>query len=109
MELVEEMVAQLLTYLKTYLTNPLFLVPTVWVSLGCVTAWFILAAKKHQPISAKEVEILWKSHKHFSKCKAKKFEKISKGTKIIGYRCNCGYEHKQKRPIINFGITSKNS
>ena len=103
------MIAQLVTNLKTYFTSPLFLVPTVWVSFGCVAAWFVLSAKKHQPISTTEVEMLWKSHKQFSKCKAKKFAKISKGKKIIGYKCQCGYEHKQKRPIINFGITSKNS
>lgn len=103
------MIAQLLTYLKTYITNPLFLVPTVWISFGCAVAWFILSAKKHQPISNKEVEMLWKSHKHFNKCKAKEFEKISQGKKIIGYKCQCGYEHRQKRPIINFGIASKNS
>jgi hypothetical protein len=108
MKLVAEMIAQLLTYLGTYLTNPLFLVPTVWVSFGCVVAWFILSAKKHQPLSDKEVQMLWKSHKHFGNCKAKKFETISERKKIIGYRCQCGYEHKQKRPIINFGITSKN-
>jgi phage gp36-like protein len=107
--LVEEMIAQLLNYLRIYLTNPLFLIPIVWVSFGCVIAWFFLSAKKHQPISAKEVEMLWKSHKHFSKCKAKKFEKISEGKKIIGYKCQCGYEHEQKRPIINFGIISRNS
>ena len=53
--------------------------------------------------------MLWKSHKHFNKCKAKNFEKISQGKKIIGYKCQCGYEHRQKRPIINFGIASKNS
>ena len=103
MNVVEEFLVQILDHLRTYLTNPLFLLPTVWVSFGCVAAWFILSAKKHQPISAKEVEMLWKSHKQFSQCKAKEFEKITRGKKIIGYKCQCGFEQKQKRPIINFG------
>jgi len=90
--------------LRTFLTNPLFLVPTVWVSFGCLASWFMLSAKKHQPISAEEIEILWKSHMQFSKCKGKKFEKIMKGKKLIGYKCQCGYEHQQRRPIINFGV-----
>ena len=102
--MIEEILAQVLNHLKTFLTNPLFLVPTVWVSFGCVFSWFILSAKKHQPVSDKEVEMLWKSHKQFSQCKAKKYEKITKGKTIIGYKCQCGYEHKQKRPIINIGL-----
>ena len=95
---------QVLDHLGTYFSSPLFLVPVVWIGFGCIICWFILAAKKHQPISEKEVNHLWLSHKQFSQCKAKKYNKISKGKKIIGYKCQCGYEHKQKRPIINFGV-----
>jgi hypothetical protein len=102
--MVEEFFVQILGHLRTYFTNPLFLVPIVWVAFGIVASWFILSAKKHQPISISEVNMLWKSHKQFSQCKAKKFEEIIKGKKIIGYKCECGYEHKQKRPIINFGV-----
>jgi hypothetical protein len=101
---IEEFLVQILEYLKIYLTNPLILVPVVWVIFGYIACWFILSAKKHQPISHKEATLLWKSHKQFGNCKSKKFEKILKGKKIIGYKCQCGYEHKQKRPIINFGV-----
>ena len=101
--MVEEFFVEILSHLRTYFTSPLFLIPTVWITVGIVAAWFILSAKKHQAISANEVNMLWKSHKQFNKCKARKFEKIIKGKKIIGYKCECGYEHKQKRPIINFG------
>jgi hypothetical protein len=104
MKLIEQILVEILDYLKTFLTNPLFLVPTVWVSFGCLASWFMLSAKKHQAISAEEIDVLWKSHKQFSKCNSKKFEKIMKGEKIIGYKCECGYEHQQKRPIINFGV-----
>ena len=104
MKIIEEILIEVLNHLKTFFTNPMFLVPTVWVTFGCAVSWIFLSAKKFQPLSSNDVETLWKSHKHFNQCKAKKFEKISKGKKIIGYKCNCGYEHKQKRPIINFGI-----
>jgi len=103
MKIIEDILVQILIHLKTFITNPMFLVPTVWVSFGCVASWFVLSAKKFQALSSNDVQTLWKSHKQFSQCKAKKFEKISKGEKIIGYRCTCGYEHKQRRPIINFG------
>ena len=101
--MVEEFLIQILDNLRIYITNPLFLVPTIWVSFGCVTSWFILSAKKHQPISEKEVIHLWKTHRQFSRCKSRKYEKIAKGKKIVGYKCQCGYEHKQKKPILNFG------
>lgn len=104
MNMIEEILVEILGHLRTFITNPMFLVPTVWVSFACVISWFILAAKKHQPISKKEVDMLWKSHKQFSQCKAKSYEEILSGNKIIGYRCQCGYEHRQKRPIINFGV-----
>ena len=97
------LIEEILVHLKTFFTNPMFLVPTVWVSFGCVISWFILSAKNYQQISPEEVDMLWKTHKQFSCCEAKEFEKITKGKKIVGYKCQCGYEHKQKRPIINFG------
>ena len=103
-KIIEEFLVKIIEYLRVYLTNPLFLVPVVWVSLGFVASWFVISAKKHQPISAQEAELLWKSHKQFSNCKGKTFEKIMKNEKIIGYKCQCGYEHQQKRPIVNFGV-----
>ncbi|MEJ2280467.1 MAG: hypothetical protein P8X97_00890 [Candidatus Bathyarchaeota archaeon] len=76
-----------MTYLTAYLSNPLFLVPTISVSFGCAVAWFILSAKKHQPISNKEVEMLWKSHKHFNKCKAKNFLMLYQNLLLDVFAC----------------------
>ena len=92
-----------LSLFQSFFTNIEYLVPTVWVAFGCVAAWFLLSAKKHEPITSKEAEVLWKSHKQFMHCAAKKFNEIKKGKSTIGYVCHCGHEHKQERPIINFG------
>jgi len=92
-----------LSILQSFFSNAEYLVPTIWVTLGCAVAWFLLSAKKEQEISDEEVEMLWKSHKQFKHCSAKKFIKIKKGKKLIGYSCKCGHQHKQQRPIINFG------
>jgi len=92
-----------LLFLQSFFSNAEYLVPTMWVSLGCMVAWFLLSAKKHQTLTANEIEILWKSHKQFMNCAAEKFTEIRKGTSTIGYVCQCGHEHKQERPIINFG------
>ena len=92
-----------LSLLQTFFSNMEYLVPTVWVALGCMVAWFLLSAKKHQTLTSQEIEILWKSHKQFMGCTAEKFTEIRHGTETIGYVCQCGHEHKQERPIINFG------
>ena len=94
---------EVLTIFQSFFSNAEYLVPTVWVALGCVVAWFLLSAKREQEITEKEAEMLWKSHKQFKHCTAGNFTKITKGKKLIGYSCHCGHEHKQERPIINFG------
>ena len=92
-----------LSFLQSFFSNAEYLVPTMWVSLGCMVAWFLLSAKKYQTLTSNEIEILWKSHRQFMHCAAEKFTEIRKGTITIGYVCQCGHEHKQERPIINFG------
>jgi hypothetical protein len=92
-----------LSFFQSFFTNKEYLVQTVWVAFGCVVAWFLLFAKRTQEITINETEILWKSHKQFMHCAAEKFTEIRKGTSIIGYVCQCGHEHKQDCPIINFG------
>jgi hypothetical protein len=91
-----------LSLLQTFFSNMEYLVPTVWVALGCTVAWFLLSAKKQHNMTTEEVEILWKSHKQFKQCTAKKYTEIKKEKHIIGYVCECGYEHEQERPLINF-------
>ena len=92
----------MLSFLQTIVSSAEYLVPTMWVALGCTFAWFLLSAKNEQEITEEEVEILWKSHKQFDNCSAEIFEKITKGNKIIGYICECGHKHKQERPLISF-------
>ena len=87
--------------IRSFFSNIEYLVPTVWVALGCAVAWFLLSAKKEHCITTKDVELLWKSHKQFNRCSAKVFSEINKGKKVIGYLCQCGHEHKQQRSLIN--------
>ena len=97
------MMEPVLSILQSFFSNVEYLVPTVWVVFGCVVAWFLLSAKKIKEITKKEAEMLWKSHKQFNQCSASTFSEITKGKKLIGYICQCGHEHKQESPIINFG------
>lgn len=91
------------TFLQSLLSTPEIFVPTLWVSFGCTLAWYLLSAKRYQEVTPQEVNLLWKTHKQFSGCNANKFEQIRAGMKLVGYHCQCGHKHRQKRPIINFG------
>jgi hypothetical protein len=77
------------------------LIPAIWLSLGFATAWFLLSAKRVVPLTLKETETLWKDHKQKVLCEAKSWHKIVRKNKIVGFECDCGYKHIQKRHIIN--------
>jgi hypothetical protein len=94
---------EILSIVQSIFSNPELLVPTMWVAFGCAVAWFLLSAKRIQPITGEEAELLWKSHKQFTHCTATKFTEITKGKKVIGYVCQCGHQYKQEKPIISFG------
>ena len=76
------------------------LIPAIWLSLGFATAWLLLSAKRAVPLSRKEAETLWKFHKQKTKCRAKSWQEIVRGNKLIGFECECGHKHIQKRHII---------
>jgi hypothetical protein len=86
---------------QSFFSNAEYLVPTIWVTLGCSVAWFLLSAKRDKEITKKEARMLWKSHKQFNHCSANTFKEINKGRKIIGYLCQCGHQHRQQSPMIN--------
>jgi hypothetical protein len=75
------------------------LVPTLWLCFVAYAAWYYISAKKYAPLTRKEVKILWKLHKQNVGCKAKKWDEIRRKDKIIGFKCECGHKHVQKRPI----------
>jgi hypothetical protein len=89
------------SFLQSFSPIAQYVVPSIWVALGCAVTWYLLSAKRLHEITSHETEILWKTHKQFSRCSAKKFEKITKTKKIFGYICQCGFQHMQERPIIN--------
>ncbi|MEM2937547.1 MAG: hypothetical protein QXJ63_03275 [Candidatus Bathyarchaeia archaeon] len=73
--------------------------PAIWAGLLTYTVWYFAAAKHYAPISPHEAKILWKIHKQTAKCNSKTWREIHRGKKIVGFECECGYKHIQKRPI----------
>ena len=77
------------------------LIPAIWLSFGACATWYLMSARRYAPLTPAEVRILWKIHKQKVQCAAKKCLKIVRKNKIVGFECECGYKHVQKRPIVN--------
>lgn len=72
----------------------------LWICLAAYATWYFTSAKNYAPITPNEARILWKIHKRNIRCVARKWREIKRGDKIIGFECECGYKHVQKRPIV---------
>lgn len=71
-----------------------------WACLLAYTVWYSTSAKNLAPITVKEAKLLWKIHKQNVSCQSRKWRIIKRKNKIIGFECECGYKHIQKRPIV---------
>ena len=76
------------------------LIPGLALGFGFYVAYIFLSARHIVPMTPNEVETLWKFHKQTRCCDAKSWTKITKKKKLIGYECDCGYKHIQKKPLI---------
>jgi len=76
------------------------LLPAVWTCFAAYTTWYLTSAKQYAPLTLEEARLLWKIHKQEAQCKAKRWREIRHRGKIIGFQCECGYKHVQKKPIV---------
>ena len=85
------------------LLNSGVLIPGLALCFGLYIAYILLSAKNIVPMNEEEAESLWKFHRATKCCGAKKWQKITKRNKLIGFECECGYKHVQKKPLITVG------
>lgn len=83
-----------------FMSNLQIIVPTVWGSLAVYGAWYFARAKRISPLTATEAKQLWTIHKHDAGCRCKKWRQIKRGKLTVGFQCECGYEHVQKKPLV---------
>jgi len=76
------------------------LVPSLMVSFSTYASWYFMSAKRYAPLTEDEVKTLWKIHKQEASCRARRCQRIVRGRKLIGFKCECGYTHVQKRPMV---------
>ena len=72
-----------------------------WISLLGSFIWYLFFAKTYQSISSEEATLRWNIHKTNTHCTFSKIQYLhNKKDEIIGFKCGCGFEFKQKRLII---------
>jgi len=97
--MVKSMLEIITSMLEMLSSMSKILVPTLWLCFVAYAAWYYTSAKKYAPLTREEVRILWKLHKQDVGCEAKKWQEIRRKDKMVGFECECGYKHVQKRPI----------
>lgn len=74
--------------------------PALWACFTAYIIWYFTKAKNYAPITPNDARILWKIHRQSIHCDAKKWQVVRRGGKIVGFQCDCGYRHVEKRPIV---------
>lgn len=72
---------------------------STWLIFIAYFAWFFTSGKDYAPMARRDAEILWRIHKQDAECKSNKWQEIRHKENIVGFECECGYRHLQKRPI----------
>jgi hypothetical protein len=99
LEMLEGMVKTFAANLVAMNTFEVLLV-TLWLSITGYASWYLISAKHNVPITREEAGLLWKIHKVEAECDGKKWVEIRRRDKIVGFRCECGYKHVQKRRMV---------
>lgn len=79
------------------------LIPGLALCFGFYIAYVLLSARNVVPMTRDEAEKLWKFHKETKCCKAKSWKEIVKKNKLVGFECECGHRHIQKKHLVTVG------
>jgi len=87
-------------------SNLQIIVPTVWGGFALYGAWYFTRAKRLSPLTKTEAKQLWIIHRQDAGCKGQKWRLVKRGKLTVGFKCECGYTHIQKRPLVTHAPTS---
>jgi len=73
---------------------------TVWTGFVAYATWYVTSAKYSVPLSVDEARILWKIHKKNIDCGATRRREVRQHSKTVGFECECGFKHLQRRNVV---------
>ena len=86
--------------MEIFTSNLYIIMPALWASFTTYTVWYVTRAKHYSPITPNEARQLWVIHRQTFNCNGKRWRQIRRGGATIGFQCECGHRHIQKRPIV---------
>jgi len=91
---------------ETPIQNLYIITPALWGTFIVYLAWYFTRAKRYSPLTHTEAKQLWTLHKLDTECTAKKWRQLKNGKQTIGFECECGYKHFQKKPLVTHAPTT---
>ena len=79
------------------------LIPGLALCFGFYIVYVLLSARNVMPMSRDEAEKLWRFHRQTKCCNAQTWKEIEKKKKLVGFECDCGHKHIQKKHLITVG------
>lgn len=71
-----------------------------WLTLAVYSFWYFFIAKTFQPLTLDDLALSWRLHKQETGCTAPRVHSLlSRNNEVVGFKCDCGYEFRQKRLI----------
>jgi hypothetical protein len=77
------------------------IMPAIWIVFVTYIVWYCTSAKNFAPITSSEAKMLWVLHKNDVQCNAKRWREVRRMGKTVGFECECGHKHIQRRPIVS--------
>ena len=76
------------------------LIMGLWAALAVYCFWYFFIAKTVQPLTLDELALIWQLHKQHTGCTSSRIHSlIESNNEVVGFKCDCGYEFKQRRLI----------
>jgi hypothetical protein len=72
----------------------------VWTAFVAYVTWYLTSAKYSVPLTVDEARILWKIHRKNINCGATRWREVRQHGKTVGFECECGFRHLQKRNVV---------
>ena len=85
---------------EVLMSNLWIVMPALWGCFTTYVVWYFTKAKRYSPLTPTEARQLWTIHKHDTRCNGKKWRRVKNGKQTVGFQCECGYRHVQKKPLI---------
>lgn len=80
--------------------NLWIIMPSLWACFTMYLAWYFTKVKRYSPITPTEARQLWTIHRSDARCNGRKWRQVKNGKQTVGFECECGYKHVQKKPIV---------